>query len=157
MPQTCKMWSADPKGIHDELVVSLVLYRRSHSELHSEPDPVSVTAQDVWFDSGTSWATVLGEGGIPADLYLEGSDQHRGWFQSSLLTAVAAAGRAPYKAVLTHGGPHNRLWGGRVLPIVVDMTRWSHSTSRAPHCDGSLQALYVRHRTATFGFLRNRH
>ena len=59
----------------------------------------------MWFDSGTSWATVLGETGIPADLYLEGSDQHRGWFQSSLLTAVAAAGKAPYKAVLTHGAP----------------------------------------------------
>ena len=57
----------------------------------------------MWFDSGTSWATVLGAGGIPADLYLEGSDQHRGWFQSSLLTAVAAAGKPPYRAVLTHG------------------------------------------------------
>ena len=64
---------------------------------------VKLNVQDVWFDSGTSWATVLGAGGIPADLYLEGSDQHRGWFQSSLLTAVAAAGKPPYKAVLTHG------------------------------------------------------
>ncbi|GJP68933.1 hypothetical protein CLOP_g25571 [Closterium sp. NIES-67] len=94
---------------------------------------------DVWFDSGSSWATVLNgasasasasssgsdtRGAVsesasgaesktlisesqglnfPADLYLEGSDQHRGWFQSSLLTGVAAAGTAPYKAVLTHG------------------------------------------------------
>jgi len=60
---------------------------------------------DVWFDSGTSWAGVLGARGMdtPADLYLEGSDQHRGWFQSSLLTAVAATGKAPYKSVLTHG------------------------------------------------------
>jgi len=61
---------------------------------------------DVWFDSGSSWAGVVEqtEGlGLPADLYLEGSDQHRGWFQSSLLTAVAATGKAPYKAVLTHG------------------------------------------------------
>jgi len=63
---------------------------------------------DVWFDSGSSWAGVLqaGEGAglrYPADLYLEGSDQHRGWFQSSLLTSVAANGVAPYKAVLTHG------------------------------------------------------
>ena len=60
------------------------------------------------FDSGTSWAGVVearkDEGlSFPADLYLEGSDQHRGWFQSSLLTSVAARGTAPYKAVLTHG------------------------------------------------------
>jgi len=82
---------------------------------------------DVWFDSGSSWAAVLGgldpakatgddllaaPGGqgadpsplhYPADLYLEGSDQHRGWFQSSLLTSVAVNGQAPYKRVLTHG------------------------------------------------------
>ena len=60
---------------------------------------------DVWFDSGSSWAGVVAARGLPlpADLYLEGSDQHRGWFQSSLLTSVAAAGAAPYKAVLTHG------------------------------------------------------
>jgi isoleucyl-tRNA synthetase len=61
---------------------------------------------DVWIDSGTSWAAVLQKrAGLeyPADLYLEGSDQHRGWFQSSLLTSVAANGKAPYKAVLTNG------------------------------------------------------
>ncbi len=60
---------------------------------------------DVWFDSGSSWAAVLeGRGlGYPADLYLEGSDQHRGWFQSSLLTSVAVNGQAPYRRVLTHG------------------------------------------------------
>ncbi len=60
---------------------------------------------DVWFDSGSSWAGVLQERGLhyPADLYLEGSDQHRGWFQSSLLTSVAVNGQAPYKRVLTHG------------------------------------------------------
>jgi isoleucyl-tRNA synthetase len=61
---------------------------------------------DVWFDSGTSHAAVLEtrpELYWPADLYLEGSDQHRGWFQSSLLTAVAAKGSAPYRFVLTHG------------------------------------------------------
>lgn len=61
---------------------------------------------DVWFDSGSSWSGVLNarEGlSFPADLYLEGSDQHRGWFQSSLLTAVASTGQAPYKHVLTHG------------------------------------------------------
>ena len=68
---------------------------------------------DVWFDSGSSWAGVLGgvaglearapELHYPADLYLEGSDQHRGWFQSSLLTSVAVNGCAPYRRVLTHG------------------------------------------------------
>ncbi|SCV66957.1 BQ2448_5603 [Microbotryum intermedium] len=69
---------------------------------------------DVWFDSGTSWTLLRelgvrsskGEEGKPwADLYLEGSDQHRGWFQSSLLTAIAAdqSGKAPYANVLTHG------------------------------------------------------
>ena len=62
---------------------------------------------DVWFDSGSTHAAVLRRevGGTrwPADLYLEGSDQHRGWFQSSLWTGVIAFGQAPYKAVLTHG------------------------------------------------------
>lgn len=58
---------------------------------------------DVWFDSGSSWAAVLGEDLYPANLYLEGSDQHRGWFQSSLLTSVAVNGHAPYQSVLTHG------------------------------------------------------
>lgn len=61
---------------------------------------------DVWFDSGVSHAAVLDEReGLvrPADLYLEGSDQHRGWFHSSLLTCVGKTGSAPYKAVLTHG------------------------------------------------------
>lgn len=61
---------------------------------------------DVWFDSGVTHACVLQkreELQFPADLYLEGSDQHRGWFQSSLLTGIAIEGVAPYKAVLTHG------------------------------------------------------
>jgi isoleucyl-tRNA synthetase len=59
---------------------------------------------DVWFDSGVTHFCVLGTSmPFPADLYLEGSDQHRGWFQSSLLTSVAMHGCAPYKAVLTHG------------------------------------------------------
>ena len=60
---------------------------------------------DVWFDSGSSWAGVVKSRGLkfPADMYLEGSDQHRGWFQSSLLTGVAAEGVAPYKTILTHG------------------------------------------------------
>lgn len=64
---------------------------------------------DVWFDSGTSHMGVLDEKEKwpdlrwPADLYLEGSDQHRGWFNSSLSTSVAVTGKAPYRAVLTHG------------------------------------------------------
>jgi isoleucyl-tRNA synthetase len=61
---------------------------------------------DVWFDSGSSWAAVAKQReGLtyPVDMYLEGSDQHRGWFQSSLLTSVATNGHAPYKTVLTHG------------------------------------------------------
>ncbi len=61
---------------------------------------------DVWFDSGVTHACVLkrrAELAHPADLYLEGSDQHRGWFQSSLLTGCATDGHAPYKALLTHG------------------------------------------------------
>jgi len=68
---------------------------------------------DVWFDSGSTHATVLGgckhdvqgshDLAWPADLYLEGSDQHRGWFHSSLLTSCMLYGRAPYKALLTHG------------------------------------------------------
>ncbi|MDZ7841012.1 MAG: isoleucine--tRNA ligase [Gammaproteobacteria bacterium] len=61
---------------------------------------------DVWFDSGVTHDSVLrtrDELQRPADLYLEGSDQHRGWFQSSIMTGVAITGRAPYKGVLTHG------------------------------------------------------
>ncbi len=68
-------------------------------------DKVSDTL-DVWFDSGVTHFSVLkprDELTFPADLYLEGSDQHRGWFQSSLLTSVAIDGCAPYKGVLTHG------------------------------------------------------
>jgi len=63
---------------------------------------------DVWFDSGVSWRACVEKradelGNVPVDMYLEGSDQHRGWFQSSLLTCTAVKGTAPYKQVLTHG------------------------------------------------------
>ena len=64
---------------------------------------------DVWFESGSSWAAVMKQRGLahksgpPVDLYLEGSDQHRGWFQVSLLTCLGAAGRPPYRSLLTHG------------------------------------------------------
>ena len=68
-------------------------------------DKVSDTL-DVWFDSGVSHACVLARRDYlqrPADLYLEGSDQHRGWFQSSLITSIGSTGKAPYTSVLTHG------------------------------------------------------
>ena len=59
---------------------------------------------DVWFDSGASWYAVLKRRGLPdADLYLEGSDQHRGWFQSSLIISAGVQKKAPYRSVLTHG------------------------------------------------------
>ncbi|MBU2754438.1 isoleucine--tRNA ligase [Acidithiobacillus sp. CV18-2] len=72
-----------------------------HEQFHKVSDIL-----DVWFDSGSTHAFVLErrpELHSPADLYLEGADQHRGWFQSSLLESVASRGRAPYLAVLTHG------------------------------------------------------
>lgn len=71
-----------------------------HHEFKKETD-----IMDVWFDSGSSHQGVLAERGIsiPADLYLEGHDQYRGWFQSSILTSVATKGISPYKAILTHG------------------------------------------------------
>ena len=72
-----------------------------HDEFRKESD-----IMDVWFDSGSTHRAVLTqrpELKWPADMYLEGSDQHRGWFQSSLLTSTATQGRAPYEAVLTHG------------------------------------------------------
>ena len=59
----------------------------------------------MWFDSGTTHAFTLEDRGLkwPADVYLEGSDQHRGWFQSSLLESCATRGRAPYDGIVTHG------------------------------------------------------
>lgn len=73
---------------------------------------------DVWFDSGSTWSAVLKNsyqnknlydaGEHPADMYLEGSDQHRGWFQSSLLLSCAVSKRAPYKQILTHGFTFDR-------------------------------------------------
>tara|TARA_S200000501_G_scaffold10380_1_gene9386 strand:+ start:8979 stop:11675 length:2697 start_codon:yes stop_codon:yes gene_type:complete len=74
-------------------------YKKLANELVKGTDTL-----DVWFDSGTSWKTVLdSKDSLPADLYLEGNDQHRGWFQSSLLTCVAVNSISPYKSVLTHG------------------------------------------------------
>lgn len=58
---------------------------------------------DVWFDSGTSWSMLPGLPHKQADIYLEGTDQHRGWFQSSLLTSIATQSVAPFKTLITHG------------------------------------------------------
>ena len=87
-------WQRDEAGLLPEAYAAEASQWRKGSD-----------TMDVWFDSGSSWAGVLQERGLhyPADLYLEGSDQHRGWFQSSLLTSVAVNGHAPYKRVLTHG------------------------------------------------------
>src|SRR5271169_5145143 len=83
---------------------------------------------DVWFESGSTHAFVLEQRGLPwpADLYLEGSDQHRGWFQSSLLEAVGTRGRAPFKAVMTdgfvmdeHGRKMSKSLGNVVAPEAV--------------------------------------
>lgn len=78
-------------------------YTNEHSpngEFRKETD-----IMDVWFDSGSSWNGVLRERGLkyPADLYLEGSDQYRGWFNSSLIVSLATTGLAPYKTVVSHG------------------------------------------------------
>ena len=76
-------------------------YKQDHHRYRKGTDTM-----DVWFDSGSSWASVIkqqSKSKYPVDMYLEGSDQHRGWFQSSLLTSVAVNGIAPYKTVLTHG------------------------------------------------------
>lgn len=106
---------------------------------------------DVWVDSGASWLAVMkeppkGQPGIfPAQMYLEGSDQHRGWFQASLVPAVALSGRPPYEAVLTHGwvlddqgrAMHKSLgnvvspqkvvekWGADLLRLWVALSDWT--------------------------------
>jgi isoleucyl-tRNA synthetase len=82
------------------------------SALRSQPSILGTLTKgpdilDVWFESGSTWNAVIrerfGDTDFPTDLYLEGSDQHRGWFQSSLTTSLGATGRAPYKTLLTHG------------------------------------------------------
>lgn len=87
-----------------EMSVEELLPEQYHNNGHTYRK--GTDTMDVWFDSGSSWAAVAKqrpELTYPVDIYLEGSDQHRGWFQSSLLTSVAVNGRAPYKTVLTHG------------------------------------------------------
>jgi isoleucyl-tRNA synthetase len=93
------VWYA--KDIHELLGKQYACAQCGSAELSKEMDIL-----DVWFDSGVSHAAVLRPDerlSWPADLYLEGSDQHRGWFQSSLLASVGVYDRAPYRAVLTHG------------------------------------------------------
>ena len=92
------IWYTEPA---EKLIPSGAKCRKcSGTEFRKETDIL-----DVWFESGISHAAVCEKNGLgwPAELYLEGSDQHRGWFQSSLPTAVATRGTAPYKGVLTHG------------------------------------------------------
>ncbi|WCK53060.1 isoleucine--tRNA ligase [Aneurinibacillus sp. Ricciae_BoGa-3] len=89
------------KDVQELLPQGSVCAKCGHHEFRKETD-----IMDVWFDSGSSHAAVLrgrDELQWPADLYLEGSDQYRGWFNSSLSTAVAVYGQAPYKGVLSHG------------------------------------------------------
>ena len=91
-------WSHSAKEI---LPDGFVCPHCGHDKFRKETDTM-----DVWFDSGSSHAAVLTqrpELHWPAEMYLEGSDQHRGWFHSSLLTSVATRGAAPYRSVLTHG------------------------------------------------------
>lgn len=89
------------KEAEELLPAGAVCSECGHDTFRKETDTM-----DVWFDSGSSHAAVLEqreEAGWPADLYLEGSDQYRGWFNSSLSTAVATKGTAPYRQVLSHG------------------------------------------------------
>jgi isoleucyl-tRNA synthetase len=89
------------KGIHHFMSDSFKCPTCGSKELRQETDIL-----DVWFESGTSYHPVITEKeklSIPVDLYLEGTDQHRGWFQASLITGIAAFGKAPFLSVLTHG------------------------------------------------------
>ncbi|MBQ9537135.1 MAG: isoleucine--tRNA ligase [Desulfovibrionaceae bacterium] len=98
-PQGCDYWYEAP--IEEIVPQNLHCPHCNGTQWQREVDIL-----DVWFDSGSSWAAVLKtrpELSFPADLYLEGSDQHRGWFHSSLLVAQGTENTAPYRAVLTHG------------------------------------------------------
>lgn len=89
------------KDVQELVPAGLSCPKCDHAEFRKETD-----IMDVWFDSGSSHEAVLEERddlSSPADLYLEGSDQYRGWFNSSLSTSVAVHGRAPYRGVLSHG------------------------------------------------------
>ena len=115
----------------------------SDPDAPSEFDPSTLEKMydifDVWFESGSTWNSVCRERelGYPIDLYLEGSDQHRGWFQASLLTALGVTGAAPYRALITHGfmvdkdGRKMSKSGGNALTVEAllkdygaDVCRW---------------------------------
>lgn len=89
-----------------EMSADEILPSDVHCECGCNTFEKETDTMDVWFDSGSSWAAVIAqrEGQpVPVDVYLEGNDQYRGWFQSSMLTAIATKGIAPYKTVITHG------------------------------------------------------
>lgn len=123
---------------------------------------------DVWFESGASFAGVLEpHHEWPADLYLEGSDQHRGWFHSSLLIGIAARGRAPYTAVLTHGflvddkgRKMSKSVGNVVAPEQVirdfgaDILRWWVANSDFKNDIGVAVSILNQHRD-TYSKVRN--
>jgi isoleucyl-tRNA synthetase len=93
-------------GVEAWFSLDVDAFLAKHAPENAEQYKKVTDTLDVWFDSGTTHASVLKRRedlNFPADLYLEGSDQHRGWFQSSLLTGCAIDGRAPYNALLTHG------------------------------------------------------
>ncbi|WAR19496.1 SYIM-like protein [Mya arenaria] len=85
---------------HEELLPQLLLDQGGHGECGNFEKGGDIL--DIWFDSGSSWAAVLARG-QQADVYMEGTDQFGGWFQSSLLTSVALHDRAPYKSLVVHG------------------------------------------------------
>ncbi|HQN64118.1 MAG TPA: isoleucine--tRNA ligase [Methylophilus sp.] len=100
----CKQ--VEQQGIEAWFSLDGAVFLNAHAPKNAEQYKKVTDTLDVWFDSGATHAAVLkkrSELQHPADLYLEGSDQHRGWFQSSLLTGCAIDGRAPYEALLTHG------------------------------------------------------
>ncbi|HZV97525.1 MAG TPA: isoleucine--tRNA ligase [Methylophilaceae bacterium] len=110
-PQTLELLEkvalqVEQQGIEAWFSLDGAVFLQAHAPQDAEQYKKVTDTLDVWFDSGATHAAVLkrrAELKHPADLYLEGSDQHRGWFQSSLLTGCAIDGRAPYDALLTHG------------------------------------------------------
>src|SRR5450830_1075919 len=110
-PQTPALLEAaallvEKAGVEAWFSLDVAAFMAQHAPENASQYKKVTDTLDVWFDSGTTHASVLKrrpELAYPADLYLEGSDQHRGWFQSSLLTGCAIDGRAPYNALLTHG------------------------------------------------------
>ncbi|XP_019647938.1 PREDICTED: isoleucine--tRNA ligase, mitochondrial-like [Branchiostoma belcheri] len=85
----------------EELLPADVIRKAGHTDVSEFEKGADIL--DIWFDSGVSWAAVLEDSGGVADMYLEGKDQHGGWFQSSLLTSVAVKDSTPYRSVFVHG------------------------------------------------------